>query len=307
MDIVIDTDPGVDDALALLLALNLPKLSIKAITATFGNVSVHQAVRNILSVLEIASPHYTPSVVQGAEHPLKKLFVKRDYRVHGRNGLGNVNLPVSHLKPTKKRLYDTLKIEKNTSYICLGPLTNFAQLILKNSSVIRRIRNIILMGGAVYAPGNVTKFAEFNIYSDPDAAKIVLNSGIPITMVGLDVTHKTLLTENDLKDLDISNPILNFIKKISSYYIKFHKEHRNMKGCFLHDPLAIAVAVDRNIVKTEKLPIDVVTEGKKVGQTFIKRGMKPNVDVCIEVDNEKFMRLFRKHLFQKEISYNKSS
>ena len=302
MDVVIDTDPGIDDALALFFVLNSPELNVRAIVATYGNVNVQQSARNILNILEIAAPSFIPPVIQGAGHPLRRCCLKRDYRIHGKNGLGNVNLPRPCLKPAKEGLSDILKKSKGISLVCLGPLTNLARLILANPDqpcCLGGLKEIILMGGAVTVPGNVTRFAEFNIYSDPESAKIVFHCGIPITLVGLDVTRETLLTEDDLKSLDISNPEFCFIKRIACHYLKFHRKYRNMNGCFLHDPLAVAVAVDRSIVRTKKLSLQVVTKGDKRGQTFIKEDGQPNVDVCIKVDSERFMKLFRQRVLRR--------
>ena len=292
MDVIIDTDPGIDDALALFLALNSPELDIRAIVAVHGNVSVQQAGRNILNILEIALPGHIPSVIEGAARPLRRLRLKKDYRIHGKDGLGNADLPQPRLKPAKTELRDILKKSKNISMICLGPLTNLAGLILSDSDLPGRLKEIILMGGAVKVAGNVSQFAEFNIYSDPEAAKIVLHCGIPITMVGLDVTRQVMLTKKDLEPLDVSVPRLCFIKKIAYHYIEFHSKYRNMNGCFMHDPLAIAVAIDRSIVRTEKLSVEVITGGDKAGQTFIKKNGRPNADVCLKVNAGKFMELF---------------
>ena len=296
MDVIIDTDPGIDDALALFFAFNSPELNIMGIVATYGNVSVQQAVRNVLNIFEIVSPRYIPPVIQGAGHSLmRRRRPKKDYRIHGKDGLGNINLSQPLLKPSKESLNDIIKKSSGISLICLGPLTDIARLILTNSDLLCRLKEIILMGGAVFVPGNVNQFAEFNIYSDPEAAKIVLHCGIPITLVGLDVTGQTRLTEDDLKSLDTSNPKFRFIRKIACHYIEFHRKYRNMNGCFLHDPLAVAVAVDRSIVRTEKLSIDVVTEGDRAGQTFINKSGQPNVDVCMNIDNKKFMKLWKKY------------
>ncbi|OIN96718.1 hypothetical protein AUJ66_05455 [Candidatus Desantisbacteria bacterium CG1_02_38_46] len=298
MNVIIDTDPGIDDALALFFALNSPELNIKAIVATYGNVRIQQAVRNVLNILEVVAPSDIPFVIQGAGHPIRRPLLKKDYRIHGLNGLGNLNLPPPSLKPADEELNDIFKKSRDIFLICLGPLTTLAKLILANPGVINSLKEIILMGGAVTVPGNVTQFAEFNIYSDPEAAKIVLHCKIPITMVGLDVTHQTLLTENELKLLDTSVPRFKFIDKICRHYIGFHKKYRRMKGCFLHDPLAVATAIDRNIVKTKRLSIDVQTEDKnRLGQTYIKKDGRPNADVCVELDNDRFMKLLRQRIF----------
>jgi len=322
MDIIIDTDPGIDDALALFLALNSPELKIGSIVATYGNVELKQAVRNVFNILRIAYPfwpgqpnlsplthqiHNFPSVFQGAESPLFRPYLKKDPRIHGKNGLGNVSLPVlkfelnrgTGLEGALRRYNKDSSREKKITLICLGPLTDLARTILIDFNLIHRIKQVILMGGAATVPGNITQFAEFNIYSDPEAAKVVFNSGLPIIMVGLDVTHRTLLTVEDLKSLDTSEPRDNFIYNICRYYINFHRRYRRLGGCFLHDPLAIAVAIDRSIVKTEKLAVDVEIENqKRIGQTFIRKGAVPNVDVCLKVDLKKFMELFRTRVLE---------
>lgn len=294
MDVIIDTDPGIDDAMALMLALRSKELNVKAISTTYGNVSVSQAVRNTLTVLEILSCRNSPVIIKGAAGPMHRMRLKKDPRVHGKNGLADAKVPSLHVKPAIHNKIGILaKMTDAATLICLGPLTNLAELIFKYPSSVLGLKRVIIMGGALTVAGNITEFAEHNIYCDPEAAKIVFESGLDITMVGLDVTKKAILTEDDLKNMNLCDVRLRFINSIAVHYMDFYRKYRRVNGCFLHDPLAVAVAIDPGVVKTRKAAVGVRTSGIKRGQIFAKKGSGPNINVCLDLDKDRFMELFR--------------
>ena len=185
--------------------------------------------------------------------------------------------------------------------VAVGPLTNIAVAITLEPRIIEEVKEVIIMGGAVTVAGNITSEAEFNIYTDPEAAKIVFNSGMPITLVGLDVTMKTLLKEEHLNQiLEVNTPITRFLEKIVKHYMRFYKEIVNVDGCGLHDPLAVGVAIDRTLVMSRPIFVDVETKGEiTYGETIgdLRPGSEgtrrpPNMNVCVDVDSDRFLDMF---------------
>ena len=228
--IIIDTDPGIDDALAFLLALASPEIKLEALTTTQGNVTVEKATRNALSVLELAHASHIP-VAQGSMLPLVQPLRASD-AVHGASGIGNSKLPEPRAKPISQHAVDYL-IERvlaepnEISIFPIGPLTNIAMAIRKEPGFAVSVKELVIMGGAIQEGGNVTPLAEFNIFVDPHAAHIVFHSGIPITLIPLDVTNKCLLKQEHVdRLLKIKSPISRFIKEAVEVYLKFSLEER---------------------------------------------------------------------------------
>lgn len=301
-------DTGVDDAMAILLAVKSPELKVEAITTVSGNVHVDKTSENSLKVLEIAGMGDIP-VAKGMERPLvRRLETGEAY--HGKDGLGDTDLPPPRLGLHPKHAVELL-IEKVMSYpgeitlIPTGPLTNVAKAFLREPRMIERIKGIILMGGAFavtsYGHGNVGPVSEFNVWCDPEAARIVFRSGLPITAVGLDVTAdpSACLSEKYLRRFrSIDTPIAKLIVKLSEFRLGLARSIR------LHDPLAVAVAIDGSLVKTKKYWVDVETKGEITrGETVADRRPRwrwrdkvPNVDVCYGVDGERFLDLFTNRL-----------
>ncbi len=309
--VFIDCDPGIDDALAVLLALASPKLKIEAISVVSGNVEVNQGIINLLKILEIARVTRLPRLGKGSSLPLKRRLL--DSRgVHGKDGLANSNLPPPTLNvqiedslALTRSLFNTEKID---TLIALGPLTNIAKVLLEEPQIKDRIERLIIMGGALRSSGNVTPFAEFNAYVDPEALDVVLKSRISdIVMVSLDVTRKAILRPSHLKQLKAlsagKKKVAGFIIDLLDYSIGYHRKHRGLEGTYLHDPLAIAVAINENLVEFENLAIGVDLK-KKRGKTFIDKSKEPNVRFCKSVDEDKFMRMFLERIsnawFKKE-------
>lgn len=292
--IILSTDPGIDDAMAIIFLSKLDYL--KVIWTTMGNNSLENCTNNALKILELVGRKDVP-IIKGAAHALsqRKGFYTH---FHGRHGLGNINLPLPKHSEFSWETIDYIisAIDDNPremTFLSIGPLTNLANLLqIAPVNTINQIKKIIVMGGALTVSGNVTPYAEYNIYCDPHAAKVVFNSGLPITLVGLDVTHEAILTEAHIKQLEAEKtPLTDFVVGIARFYSKMY---RNIDGCPIHDPLAAAVAVDPTIVKTKLLNLDVIVENSnKFGQVFNLESTKsPSISVCLEVNSEKFLDLF---------------
>ncbi len=295
-----DCDPGIDDSLAILLALASKELDLRAITTTFGNVELKQTTKNALAVLELCQLDNPPVVGAGSGQPLKTRFLlSREVNitryVHGADGLGNSNLPEPKLRKATDDgiglLISKLASGEADTIIATGPLTNLARAISRDPDIIPKIREIYIMGGAVFVEGNITPYAEFNFYSDCDAADFVLNSGIPITLASLDVTHKVNVTEAHLEPLrKYKNKLAEFVVGIIEYSIDYHKKYRGAAGAHLHDPLAVAIAVSANLGEYEDLSLGVDCADKR-GMVMIKEGKK-NIRFVRDVDVDGFLKLF---------------
>lgn len=300
--IIIDTDPGVDDALTFLLALASPEIKLEALTTVQGNVTIEKATRNALSVLELAHASHIP-VVQGCSRPLLKTPHNSGEDVHGMSGIGNSNLPEPKTKPVDGHAVDYL-IERvlaepnELSIFPIGPLTNIALAIRKEPRFAKALKELVVMGGAIRSGGNITPLAEFNINEDPHAAHIVFHSGIPITLIPLDVTYKCLLTSEDIERLNkIDSPIARFVRDATATYMDFYKKYEGFNGCALHDPLTLATVFAPEIFSFEKHYVDVdISGGISTGKTFadfMKVSKKPaNIKVALDVRGRDFVELF---------------
>jgi len=298
--IIIDTDPGVDDALAFLLALASPEIKLEALTTTQGNVTIEKATRNALSVLELANASHIP-VVQGSMLPLVQPLRASD-AVHGASGIGNSKLPEPDIKPVAGHAVDYL-IERvraepgEISIFAIGPLTNIAMAIRRGPEFAISVKELVIMGGAIQEGGNVTPLAEFNIFVDPHAAHIVFHSGIPITLVPLDATHKCLLQQGHVdRLLKISSPVSRFIKEAVEVYLKFSLE-RGYPGSALHDPLTLATIIAPELLTLKEHYVDVdISGGVSMGKTFADFyhvTHKPtNMKVVLDVRGGDFIELF---------------
>ncbi len=298
--IIIDTDPGVDDALTFLLALASPEIQLEALTTTQGNVTVDKATRNALSVLELAHASHIP-VAKGSALPLVQPLRASAF-VHGESGIGNARLPEPNSKPVAEHAVDYL-IErilaepKELSLFPIGPLTNIAMAIRKEPGFAKAVKQLVIMGGAILESGNITPLAEFNIYVDPHAAHIVFHSGIPITLIPLDVTHKCLLRPKHIdRLLKIDSPIARFIKEAVEVYLKFSFE-RGFDGVALHDPLTLATILAPDLLTLKEYYVDVdISGGVSIGKTFadVYNSLeKPaNMNVAMDVRGDDFVELF---------------
>ncbi|MFN3491101.1 MAG: nucleoside hydrolase, partial [Anaerolineales bacterium] len=235
--IIIDTDPGIDDALTFLLALASPEIKLEALTSVHGNIGIDNTTRNALAVLELANASHIP-VARGCESPI----ISRNYvsgkNVHGITGIGNAELPEPKSKVINQHAIDFL-IEKvnakpnQISVFPIGPLTNIALAIRKEPEFVKNVKELVIMGGSIKQGGNATPLAEFNIYADPHAAHVVFHSGIPIKLIPLDVTQQCLLTAKDIERIHrINSPIARFIKDATDVYLDFYRKH-GIDGCAL--------------------------------------------------------------------------
>ncbi len=304
-------DGGIDDALALILALQSPELEIEGITAVSGNVSVEQATINGLRVVELMNRRDV-WVAKGLGSPLVRDPI-RATSFHGRDGLGDSNLSLPKLKPSKKNALNTFSDELASSkrhglaIICTGPLTNIAALITGFPDLARRIEQLVIMGGAYaltqYGHGNETPVAEFNIYSDPEAAKIVFESQIPKTAVGLDVTTipRSQLNLNDYKAIRSRD------SNVSRFAARILKRAMRKHGTFqLHDPMAVAAKAKPSFFHTTPYPVSVETRGEfTAGMTVVDRrepprgGRRRNTTlVCDGVKADDFKRMFQSRLLE---------
>ena len=298
--IIIDTDPGIDDALTFLLALASPEIKLEALTTTQGNVTVDKATRNALSVLELVHAGHIP-VAAGSMFPLVQPLQASAY-VHGESGTGNAQLPEPSIKPVPVHAVDYL-IERvlaepnEISLFPIAPLTNIAMAIRKEPKFAKAVKELVIMGGAIQENGNITPLAEFNIYVDPHAAHIVFHAGIPITLIPLDVTHKCLLREEHIdRLLGVKSPISRFIKEAMEVYLKFSYE-RGFAGCALHDPLTLATIIAPELLTLKEYYVDVdISGGVAMGKTFadiFNVTKKPaNMKVALGVRGDEFIELF---------------
>ncbi len=302
---MIDCDVGVDDALALILAFHSPELDVKAVTGVNGNVPLEQVFENIQKVLSLIQPKNKPLIAKGADQPLKGKPIYA-HSVHGRDGLGGAKIdrkgrkewwqfyaaPADELITKIARHYPD-----EVTLIAVGPLTNLALAIQKDFEGMRKLKEIIIMGGAVRTGGNITPYAEFNIFSDPLAAERVFRSKLPMTLVPLDVTHKVSLTPPWMEERvkPINNAFSKFAIEATGYDSARH-QFRNKDLIHLHDPLAVGAVVDPELVRKERLAISVETEGGEFyGRTFETREAL-NIEVCLGVNAKGFLDLFLSRL-----------
>lgn len=313
--VIIDTDPGVDDAMAILLALNSPELKVEALTVVPGNVEGKQGLENALKIVSLAG-RCDVIVAGGAEHPLNQKLITAQYW-HGPNGLAGVELPESRCKADARFGPDLIiemvhKHPHEISLIPVGPLTNIALAVSKDPSIVPLVKNIVIMGGSITG-GNVNGAAEANIYNDPEAASIVFNAGWIVTMIGSDVGERTLFTRKDLTDLQEQHgPESDFIAKLADFYVT-RSEKSGYTGAAMYDPLAVATVIDPTLVTLKDMHVDVETRGEFTrGETVANRmgydeqnvlhgdhyeidGLTPlpaNARVCTNSDAERFVQLF---------------
>lgn len=299
--ILIDADPGIDDACTILLALASPELSLEGISIVHGNCSLEQGTRNGLSVLELANASHIP-VAKGCENPLVQPSLLAP-ETHGNTGLGYAKLPNPRSRPIVQHGCDFL-IEKILSspgeitLVAIGPLTNIALAVRQEPRLVHSIKELIIMGGAVRHEGNTTALAEFNTYVDPHAAHIVFHSGMPITLVPLDVTYQCILTAQDVARLqNVASPISTFIKDSTRFYMEYHDEYQGIEGCVINDPLALALTFAPELCDYYELPVDVdISGGVSMGKTFADfynyEKRTANMKVALGVRPRDFIELF---------------
>ncbi len=301
--IIIDTDAGVDDTMALLLALRSPEIEIKAITTVHGNAELKDCTRNVLHVLEMTNNRHIP-VAQGAEAPMIKKPVYGKY-VHGENGIGdfiNPNPTIScvdfHAVDYMESLIKGSK-EKTITLVALGPLTNIALLIMKNRSLIKKIKRVIFMGGTYLTPGNATPVSSANLFHDPHAARVVYDSGVPIVSVGLDACKKFFFKEEEIEGFSKISPVGKYIYDIShTIYLDFYTNNvLGFRGYQSNDTPSIGYLINPDLYKTVVHHVDIEIAGEfTTAQTVIDykhtRKNEENVTICTDLDGEALKAIF---------------
>lgn len=324
MRAILDVDPGIDDALALLLALRSPEIDLLAVTTVAGNVQVDRGVRNALAILEAAGAEAIP-VYPGAGRPLVGRLTTASF-FHGADGLGGVRLPEAHHRPQALSAAQCLveaarAADEPLTVIALGPLTNLALACRLDAGWASRTHRVVMAAGAVAAPGNVSPVAEANVYTDPEAAAVVLGSGAAITMVGLDVAIKAALPTERFWHIGngerlAKDRVARLAHSLLSSYLRM-SDRIGHSAAALHDPLAVGVACCRDLVSTRRLRVEVECAGALTrGQTIAwlsgeqerieARGehddvvavepVEGNIDVAMEVDAGGFLALFLERL-----------
>ncbi|XP_015901960.1 uridine nucleosidase 1 isoform X2 [Ziziphus jujuba] len=277
--LIIDTDPGIDDTMAILMAFQTPELEILGLTTTFGNVTTEDATRNALLLCDIAGCPDVP-VAEGSPEPLKGGIPRVADFVHGSDGLGNIFLPPPNTKKIEKNAAEFLvhKVSEypgEVSILALGPLTNIALAIKRDSSFARKVKRLIVLGGAFFALGNVNPAAEANIYGDPEAADVVFTSGANITVVGINITTQVKLADADLLELRQSKgKHAQFISDTCKFYRDWHVKSDGVHGIFLHDPVSFVALVRPDLFTYKKGVVRVETQGICVGHTLMDQGLK---------------------------------
>jgi inosine-uridine nucleoside N-ribohydrolase len=313
--VIIDTDPGIDDAMAILLALSSPELKVEALTVVPGNVDAKQGLENALKIVSLAG-RCDVAVAGGAQHPLSQKLITAQYW-HGKNGLAGVELPPSKCERDARFGPDLIiemvhKYPHELTLIPVGPLTNIALAVSKDPSIAYLVRDVVIMGGSI-SGGNVNGAAEANIYNDPEAAQIVFNAGWMVTMVGSDVGERTLMTRKHLAELQASHGAQSdFVGKLANFYLT-RSENSGYSGAAMYDPLAVGTVIDPTLVTLKDMHVDVETKGEFTrGETVANRmgsnennvlhgdhyeiegviQLKPNARVCVASDGERFLNLF---------------
>jgi purine nucleosidase/pyrimidine-specific ribonucleoside hydrolase len=295
--VLLDCDPGHDDAIALLLALASDELELRGVTTVAGNQTLAKTTANAIRVLELAGRGEIP-VAAGADRPLvREPRVAAD--VHGETGLDGPDLPPPQAEPSSRHAVDFLAERvAGTTLVATGPLTNVALLLARHPGT--RPERIVLMGGAI-AEGNVTPAAEFNIWADPEAAHRVFTSGIDVTMVGLDVTHKALVSSAEAEKLRAAGRIGQVVAELLDFYGGFHRATYGWDGSPIHDAVAVAHVIDPTLLKTQHVNVRIDCEselcrGRTVADIWRRTGLEPNADVAVGIDSERFVDLLQKRL-----------
>ena len=300
LPIILDCDPGHDDAIALILALASPELDLKAVTTSAGNQTPEKTLRNALRTLTLLQRNDIP-VAGGAVKPLMRELIIAD-NVHGESGLDGPELPEPNFAPQQcnavELIAKTLRESKEPmTIVATGPLTNIALLLTSHAELKPKIARIVIMGGAA-GLGNWTPAAEFNIYVDPEAAEIVFQSGLPIVMAGLDVTHRAQIMSEDIERFrQLDNPVAAVVADLLDFFMEYHKQEKwGFQGAPLHDPCTIAWLIKPSMFTCVERWVGVETQGKYTqGMTVVEyyslTNNAPNTTVMMDIDRQAFVDL----------------
>ncbi len=305
LPIILDCDPGHDDAIALVLALASPELEVKAVTSSAGNQTPDKTLRNVLRMLTLLKRSDIP-VAGGAVKPLMRDLIIAD-NVHGETGLDGPALPEPDFAPQNCTAVELMaKVLRESpepvTLVATGPQTNVALLLNSHPELHAKIARIVIMGGAM-GLGNWTPAAEFNIYVDPEAAEIVFQSGIPVVMAGLDMTHRAQIMADDIERFRaINNPVARTVAELLDFFMEYHKTEKwGFQGAPLHDPCTIAWLLKPEIFTTARRWVGVETQGKYTqGMTvvdyYMLTGNEPNTDIMLDIDRQAFVDLLAERL-----------
>ncbi len=299
--ILIDTDPGIDDAMAILAALRSPELEVVGLTAVFGNADVETCALNALRLVELEGNDHVP-VARGCGQALAVPLERVGTHVHGLDGMGNTNPPPPHgqldPRPSAQFIIDTVRAHPGeVTLVPVGPLTNIGLAARLDPGIVPLVKEVVLMGGSIYATGNISPVAEANIYHDPHAAEIVYSAGWPVTMLGLDVTTRTLIRPEYLERLYAAkNPATQLLERIQPCYQQFHEEVYGLHGAFhVHDPSVVAYLLAPELYRCQQMPVYVETEGRCLGQTVAdghhQWGQRTLTNIPLEVDEAGVLEL----------------
>ena len=295
--IIIDTDPGVDDAMAIVYACIEPRIELVGLTSIFGNVTTDIATRNALALLELIGQEIP--VARGADKPLVQEPQEVAWFVHGREGFGDIPPMSPKTSVVKESAHEFIcnKVNESLGEITLcpvGPLTNIALALDHDPSIVDKVKGVTVMGGSVDEGGNATPFAEANIWQDPHAAEKVFSAGWPVKMIGLDVTHKIVCLPEQFADLPSHAPMLGgFLNDAAQFYFDFHLKENGIRGCHMHDPAAVISIVEPELFSIDETPLDVILEGERVGETVRSENKnKPPVGIATSVQDDAVRSIF---------------
>ncbi len=296
--ILIDCDPGHDDMMAIMLASASDEVDLAGVTTVAGNQTGDKTFRNACQVLTLIGEDVP--VARGADKPLLRELVTAP-RFHGQTGLDGADLPPSGIEALDMHASDFIimtlrKSREKMVLVPTGPLTNVALALIKAPEITEKIERIVLMGGGM-RDSNVTPAAEFNIYVDPEAAKVVFGAGVPLTMVGLDVTNRAIMTPDDIENLNHpGGKVSDVIVPLLQFFAKANRDIFGLQGAPLHDALAVASVIHPEVIQTKHCRVDVETAGELTrGMTVVDiygvTGKEPNADVALELDNTLFVSM----------------
>ena len=306
VSMIIDADTGIDDALAILYAVKSPAIKLEAVCTVFGNIEVEQATDNTLRLLQLAGARDSVQVVKGAAKPLEREFQGSTTHVHGENGIGGAVIAPSEQLPHDDAAADYLIRTANerpgeVTLVLMGRMTNLALALRRDPSIASKFRSVVVMGGNVFVPGNVTPVAEANFWGDPESAAVLMEAGLPLTVIGLDVTMQTLLTRDALDELGRTcrpenAPLVDFLKDSFEIYFDFYQQVNKLdNACPLHDPLAVIAAVYPELVKSSTLHAsiacgDPLTDGMVVTDRRAIPSVGHPVSFALEVDSDSALK-----------------
>jgi inosine-uridine nucleoside N-ribohydrolase len=295
--IIIDTDPGIDDAMAIFFAGLSDKLDLVAMTSVFGNVTLDIATRNAMVLAEILNQKIPVS--RGFSKPLVQIPNPVSDYVHGEEGFGDIPAREPKSKelsiPAHEYICDLINANVGEIILCpVGPLTNIAMALRHDPTIAAKVKSIVIMGGGVFSGGNVTEYAEANIWNDPHAADEVFAADWEVTVIGLDVTQKVICAHSEFSELSRNVPIIgSFLEQATEFYIRFYKEAVGIDGCQMHDPITVVATIYPDLFTYEYHPIEVCLESPRIGETIICKNKKRRLaKVAVDVDIDAVKKIF---------------